>query len=307
MDVAPNIDVDGPGALLRSADDAMSAGDFNGAVGHLAAAVHGLTVAGDKRQAAMTSAQLGALFSLAGHKVEAAPWFSRAMRLVQDEPPCVEQGYVAVANLGCDVDDPAVLLERAQLALDRARRFGDVDLEVKALADGGLAQVQAGRVTDGMAMMDEALALVCGGCTHDVAVICKAICSFFTACYVAADLERVEAWSRPLRERGFMGQSGEGPAFLGSHCESVRGTLLCDVGRWGEAEGLLMRAFSDIEKAIPGRAWHPPIALAELRIRQGRLAEAEALLLGRDDHMQALLPTARLHLARGDFELTRAT
>ena len=50
-------------------------------------------------------------------------------------------------------------------------------------------------------------------------------------------------------------------------------------------------------------SWHPDIALADLRIRQGRLAEAEALLLGKDQAMQALLPAARLHLARGDHDL----
>ncbi|MDQ4133619.1 MAG: hypothetical protein M3179_10545 [Actinomycetota bacterium] len=32
---------------------------------------------------------------------------------------------MAVAALGCDVDDPAVLLARAELALDRAGRLGD--------------------------------------------------------------------------------------------------------------------------------------------------------------------------------------
>ena len=53
-------------------------------------------------------------------------------------------------------------------------------------------------------------------------------------------------------------------------------------------------------------SWHPDIALADLRIRQGRLAEAEALLLGKDQAMQALLPAARLHLARGDHDLARA-
>ncbi len=54
-------------------------------------------------------------------------------------------------------------------------------------------------------------------------------------------------------------------------------------------------------------SWHPAIALAELRIRQGRLADAEMLLLGKDGHLQALLPAARLHLARGDHDLARAT
>src|SRR6202035_2468708 len=95
-------------------------------------------------------------------------------------------------------------------------------------------------------------------------------------------------------------------AFLSSHCDSVQGTLLCHMGRWSEADALLTRAFADMERVMPGAAWHPPIALAELRILQGRLAEAEALLLGRDDQLQALLPTARVRLARGDFDLARA-
>lgn len=95
-------------------------------------------------------------------------------------------------------------------------------------------------------------------------------------------------------------------AFLSSHCDSVQATLLCHLGRWSEAEDVLLRAHAALEELMPGASWHPPIALAELRILQGRLAEAEALLLGRDDHIQALVPTARLHLARGEHDLACA-
>lgn len=286
----------------------MAAGDVEGAVAHLSAAVRELTAAGDTRQAAMTCARLGDVFAHAlGNKTAARPWFARAIRLVEDEPPCVEQGYVAVTAMGCDVEDPAVLVERAELALERARRFGDVNLEIKALADGGLAHVQAGRVSEGMAMIDEAMALACGGGASDGDFIGKSVCSFFTACYFTADFERVEMWGQALRQRGILGSAPGSQIFLSSHCESVRGTLLCHLGRWKEAEDLLTRAFGEHEEIMPGTAWHPPIALAELRILQGRLAEAEALLLGRDASMQALLPTARLHLARGDFNLARAT
>ncbi|HJV09705.1 MAG TPA: hypothetical protein VJ653_08485, partial [Acidimicrobiales bacterium] len=266
------------------------------------------TAAGDNRQAAMTCAQISVLYSARlANKVAARPWHARAMRLVEGEPPCIEQGYVALAGLGCDVDDPALLTTRAELALDRARRFGDIDLEMKALADLGLAHVRAGRVAEGMAMVDEAMALACSGGTSDLFLIGKSVCSFFTACHTVADFERVEAWSRLLRENGLIADIPGPQALTSSHCASVQGTLLCDVGRWSEAEELLQRAFDDLEKLMPGAAWHPPIALAELRVRQGRLAEAEALLLGRDDHMEALLPMARLHVARHDFDLARAT
>jgi len=47
-------------------------------------------------------------------------------------------------------------------------------------------------------------------------------------------------------------------------------------------------------------------ALADLRIQQGRLAEAEQLLLGLDDRVEALAPLARLYGARGDHELAVA-
>jgi tetratricopeptide (TPR) repeat protein len=308
VSAASTVDRDDPAAALRLAEKATAAGDIDGVVAHLSAAVRGLTAAGDNRRAAMACARLGDVFAnMMGNKVAARPWFTRAMRLVEHEPPCIEQGYAAVAAMGCDVDDPAVLIARAAVALDRARRFGDVDLETKALADGGLAHVQAGRVAEGMAMVDEAMALACGSGTEDGEVIAKSVCSFFTACYFTADFERVEVWSRLLRQRGLLGVSPGPQALLSSHCDSVQGTLLCHMGRWTEADDLLTRAFAEMDEVMPGAAWHPPIALAELRILQGRLAEAEALLLGKDDHIQALLPSARLHLARGDFDLALAT
>ena len=136
-----------------------------------------------------------------GNGTAARAWFVRATRLIEDEPPCIEQGWVAVAAMGCDVDDPAVLLDRAQLALDRARQFGDVNLETKALADAGLACVQAGRLAEGMAMLDEAMALACGP-ADNLDSAGKSVCSFFTACYYTADFERAGSWADALRRRG---------------------------------------------------------------------------------------------------------
>ena len=101
-------------------------------------------------RAAMACVRLGdTLANAMGNLTASRAWFARARRLVEDQPPCLEQGWVAVAAMGCDVDDPAELLAAAELALDRARRFGDVNLETKALADAGLAHVQAGRVSGG--------------------------------------------------------------------------------------------------------------------------------------------------------------
>ncbi|HEY5886413.1 MAG TPA: hypothetical protein VIT24_01740, partial [Acidimicrobiales bacterium] len=220
--------------------------------------------------------------------------------------PCLEQGWVAVAAMGCDVDDPDELLAGAELALDRARRFGDVNLETKAMADAGLAHVQSGRLAEGMALLDEAMALACGPADNDD-VVSKSVCSFFTACYFAADFGRADSWNDLLRQRGRIGPGSPPARFLASHCDSVQATLLMELGRWGDAEAVLTRSIADFESAMPMPSWHPAIALADLRIRQGRLAEAEVLLIGKDQALQALLPAARLHLERGDAELARAT
>lgn len=293
-------------ALLR-ADQAWAEGDLDAVVVHLSAAVRAHTADGDNKGAAMACARLGDVFhTCMGNRTAARPWFVRAERLVADEEPCIEQGWVSLLLIGCDFDDPEDLRARAELALDRARRFGDAGLELKALADGGLARVQAGDVDAGMALLDEAMALASGDVTENADAVGKSVCSFYTACWYAVDFERAASWTDVFRRRGIVGPSPGGPAMLMSHCDSVKGVLLCHAGRWTDAEEVLVSAYSSVEEAMPAMAWHPPIALAELRILQGRLDEAEALLVGKDDHIQALLPTARLYLARGQLDLARA-
>lgn len=275
-------------------------------VAKLSTAIRELTAAGEHRRAALACVELGQTYETALCNLTAArAWFTRATRLIERELPCLEQGWVAIAALGCDVDDPAVLLSAAELALERARRFGDVNLETKALADAGLAHVQSGRIAEGMALLDESMALACGPARASDAAA-RSVCSFFTACYHAADFARANSWTGPLKQHGLIGSKSGETIFLSSHCDSVQATLLMELGRWGEAESLLLSSIEAFESVLPIPAWHPAIALADLRVRQGRLGEAELLLLGKDQAPQALLPAARLHLARGDAALARA-
>ncbi|MFP5320780.1 MAG: hypothetical protein ACLGIC_02935 [Acidimicrobiia bacterium] len=291
---------------LQLAAEARAAFDVDGVVAHLSAAMRALTAAGDVRQAAMVCVALGdVLANGMGNLTAGRAWFARARSLLADEPPCLEQGWVAVAAMGCDVGDPEELLACAELALDRARRFGDVNLETKALADGGLAHVQAGRVEQGMAMLDEAMALVCGPADDEDAAG-KSACSFFTACYYSVDFERAASWAELLRGKGLIGTAGVTAAFLSSHCATVQACLLCELGRWGEAEALLEQVAAEFTATTGMPGFHPLVLLADLRIRQGRLHDAEALLLGKGQAFEALLPLARLHLARGDHRLAAA-
>ncbi len=292
---------------LERAAAAYDPFDLEALITHLSEAIRVYTAAGEPCRAAMVCVQLGhVMANVLGNLTAAKTWFTRASQLVEHQPPCLEQGWVAIAAMGCDVDDSADLLSRAELALDRARHFGDLNLETKALADAGLAHVQLGQIEHGMAMLDEAMTLACGPADNGEARA-KSVCSFFTACYVAVDFARADSWSGLLRQQGLIGGPAPESVFLSSHCDSVQATLLMELGRWSDAETILLQAKGAFEAAMGSdSSWHPDIALADLRTRQGRYAEAEALLLGKDNAIQALLPSARLHLERGDAELSRA-
>src|SRR4051812_23208236 len=232
---------EGPEAAMAAAQASFAAGDFDGVLGNLSAAIRGFTAADRPREAAMACAPLGDAMTIAGNAAAGRARQTRAMRLGAELEPCIEQGWVAVAPMGCYVDDPDELLRNAELAVDRARRFGVLELEAKALADGGLALVQAGEVEAGMARLDEAMALACGPVDPCVATG-QSVCSLFTACYYAADYARFETWSEALRRTRLLAPEPGTGAFLIGHCESVRAALLIELGRWSEAEEVLTKA-----------------------------------------------------------------
>ena len=146
-------------------------------------------------------------------------------------------------------------------------------METKALADAGLAHVQAGRVAEGMALLDEAMALACGPAPTTPAVAEVGLLVLHRL-LPHRRLRRADSWAELLRRHGLIGRTPGAAVFLSSHCDSVQATLLVELGRWGEAEAVLARAADEFERhAGPDVA--PAIVLADLRIRQGRLAEAE--------------------------------
>lgn len=59
--------------------------------------------------------------------------------------------------MGCEVSDVGELEASAGRALELARTFGDTNLEIRALADSGLALISLGRTADGLDRLDEAL------------------------------------------------------------------------------------------------------------------------------------------------------
>jgi DNA-binding NarL/FixJ family response regulator len=90
-----------------------------------------------------------------------------------------------------------------------------------------------------------------------------------------------------------------GCPFLHARCRTGYGAILVATGHWDEAERELSAAIRTSQDAFPPIHAYAIARLADLRVRQGRLEEADALLATVGDEIAAV-PLAALSLARGD-------
>ena len=284
---------------------AFVATDFVEATAQMERAYHDFMRQGSRRQAGRAAVDLGRAYvdGLENQPVGQA-WLNRAIRILEREEPCVERGYAALALVGCSVDSADELDANAQLALDLAHRFADASLECKALGEWGLALVSKGRVTEGMARLDESFAMIVSGECRDLMVSAHVECCMFSACERCGDVTRAEAWLRLLKERRQLDSLPAIHTF--AHCWSAYGSVLCQVGRWGEAETALRLGIARGEMSFKHTRLTTRAALADLWIRQGRLDEAAKLVDQDVDRAEIMGPRARLHLAQGQFGLAAA-
>ena len=120
-------------------------------------------------------------------------------------------------------------------------------------------------------------------------------CDMLSACDQYSDLGRAAQWCRVADE--FLAQYG--CPFLFVRCRAIYGGILMATGDWAGAERELLHAVRLSEAAGPALRADTLGRLAELRLRQGRVDEAEALLDGYDVHLPVARPLAALRLAQG--------
>ncbi|MFN8533191.1 MAG: LuxR C-terminal-related transcriptional regulator [Dehalococcoidia bacterium] len=269
---------------------------------HRAAAFRGYRARGDRRKAARLAAWLGReQVFLAGNSAAMHGWFARANRLLEEGEPGVEDGWCRLLQASMTLP-PAGLERAADEAARIARAEDDPDLEAFALAFGGLARVFLGRVDEGMRSLDEAMTAATSGELQSYATVSEIFCVMLSACAAAGDLVRTDQWTRTAEA---FAQRHACP-FLAAVCQTVYGGLLTVTGRWDAAEAQLVAAIASFERGHRALRGQAVVQLADLRVAQGRLEEAEVLLDGYEDQGAALLPLARLQLARGHPELARA-
>jgi DNA-binding NarL/FixJ family response regulator len=204
------------------------------------------------------------------------------------------QGWVWLLE-GYTAEDPRVQHELTARALELARRLNDVDLELGALADLGLCKVVQGEVRGGLDLLDEAMAGTLAGECERLDTVVWASCSMLAACTLVGDQRRAAQWcsaAERFAER-------YGCPFLQARCRSHYGRVLVESGDWPMAEVELNRALA--MSADCGR--EPRVealaGLAQLRLRQGAVAEAERMLAAAGDGPDVVLVAAELMIARG--------
>jgi tetratricopeptide (TPR) repeat protein len=182
--------------------------------------------------------------------------------------------------------------------------FGDPDLEARARADRGLALINQGLITAGFDQLDQAMAAIVAG-TVSPLMSGTIFCAMLSACERTGDLKRAEDWTRAAHSH-LNRTCGDKLPILHSHCRTAYGVVLCDTGRWTEAEVEILYAFGPSSTKAVSKQADAAGALARLRLMQGRLDEVSDLLAPYAGRFEVCEQLARLHLLRDEPDLAAA-
>lgn len=270
-------------------------GDSNGAIHAMEQAYVLFRRQADHGRAAWAALWLGGQYLRSrGNRAVAAGWIARSKRLIARAEPSAEMGRVILMH-ALATGDSAEIERSAELAMNIARQFGDSDYEALALAYSGLAMLSLGRVKEGVARLDEAMASAVAGEVRAPEAVGQIYCALLSGCERTVDFQRADQWrqvARPFLETyDHAGVTGT--------CRATYAGVLAATGNWSDAEHELVEALRIFDSSARGMRADALVRLADLRIRQGRLDDAARLLEGNENHPDAQQPVAELELARG--------
>ena len=252
----------------------------------------------DPVQAALAAIYLSLTYRASlGNDAASRGWLGRAARLVEEHALAPLAGWVALcrAAMAAEARDAEAAERLAREALAAARDSEDRDLELCDLSELGAALVEAGRLDEGVALLDEAMAGSLGGEVESPDTVVMTSCNTIISCSRSGDFARARQWIRAADEFN----RRYGSPHLYAVCRMHYGSVLFATGRWAEAEAELRAALEIGRRAEPALRAETLAKLAELRLAQGRLEEAERLLEGLEDEPAAVPATAAVQLARG--------
>jgi ATP/maltotriose-dependent transcriptional regulator MalT len=256
--------------------------------------------ANDARGAARVATLIG--FDYADYRGDLAVcngWLQRAETLLKDEPACPEQAwlylYQGFLRLMFE-DDVAGAAERVERAEGLLPVLGSIDLDMMTVGLRGLLAIRRGQINTGLRLFDEAMTAALDGEMKDLAAVGNLSCTMIYACEAIADYDRARQWCERTRE--FCRRMGLDTVF--SICRTYYATTLIWRGEWDEADTELAAAMRELQRNRPGYVQESLARLGELRRRQGRIEEAQALFAQSLPHRTALFGQAAIALDQGD-------
>jgi len=261
---------------------------------------------GNTRSAARCALQLGITLMINGDLAQSGGWLSRAGRLLEEAPDCVEKGYMLlpVGFRSLYSGDG----EAAHAAFVQAgvigERFQDRDLNTLALQGQGRALIRQGKIPGGVTLLDEAMVAVMAGEVSS-ATAGGVYCSVIEACGEIYDMNRAQEWTSAL-EQWCKAQPDIVP--YRGHCLVRRAEILQLHGAWTDALAQARQARDVLSQPPPKPAVGAAIyRLAELQRLRGDFAEAEESYRQASEWSRAPQPGfALLRLAQGHLEPANA-
>lgn len=239
---------------------------------------------GDSQGAASAALELAELHAHSLAADVAAGWVKRAERLLEGDEESSARGYLlrwkAVAAFDKENDiDLAISLSEQVAEIGRANMDGN--LEVLALQDQGRFLVAAGRLDEGMPLMDEAMIAAVAGDVTPINVG-RSYCNMLAVCDQTGDIRRAAEWTKTAEE---WCQESESSPYPGV-CRIFKAEMMWLNGDWVGAESEVMRASGELGlyTDISGEAWYQ---FGVMRVRAGDYEGAEeafqeALTRGRE-------------------------
>ncbi|MFW5898899.1 MAG: LuxR C-terminal-related transcriptional regulator [Jiangellaceae bacterium] len=263
-----------PGDLHLLATAAFLVGRLDDCLYALQRAHQGYVETGDARQAARCLFWLGFILLLGGDHAQAAGWLGRAGRLLEGEQESGEHGLLLLPTVIQEADTGAhgEAVATASRMVEIGTRTGDAEVLALGLHWKGRALVRQGRMSEGLALLDESMTAVVAA---EVApyVAGSLYCSMIDTCREIADVRRAHEWTDALTM--WCDQQPDMFTFSGQ-CLVHRAEIMQLHGRWPEAVQEARRACDRFDRAADqysaGAAWY---RLGEIYRMQGAAAQAE--------------------------------
>jgi DNA-binding CsgD family transcriptional regulator len=258
----------------RFADAAWWTGRIEESIAARQKAYAGYAEAGDDRRAGWMSARLCMEHFLRDEPAVGAGWFARTQRHAKSLPDCVELGFAALleGTVLLFSGDPEMALPLAERATEIAQRFGDRELLGMAIHTQGLILIEQGHVSEGVALLDEAMTSVVAGELSDF--FTGAIyCSVIGACLGLADVRRAGDWGEAARA---WAESIPPESPFPGMCRLNRAQLAGLRGDWPQAKAEAARASEELLSFNSPLAGEALYETGDVRRRLGDLAGAEA-------------------------------